>query len=463
MRFLSALLSIPLFLACARAAEQTGTLPARGKYLLLDARVVEKVEGAKLRVGKVAKHPANPLFGEEHPWEHRFDNLYANVMLDEKEGLYRCWYSPFIYYTPSAKAKWKAPPPPPGQPSHLMGVCYAVSKDGLRWEKPMMDIAPFQGQKTNLVVIGPHGAGILLDPRDPDPARRYKMICLMEKDFPGVAFSPDGMHWSDRIACPDMKARADTHNNAFWAPEIGKYVGITRLFLGQRVVGRTESADFIHWTAATPVLTGTPEAQTYAMPVFRHAGVYLGLLMVFRTEEDRVHCELAWSADSTRWDRIDPGTPLIPDAEEKGAYDWGCVYGALSPIFLEDEIRLYYGASDDTHYGKRKGHLALAVLRPDGFAGWEPEAKGSPGVVVTRPVKVSGELRVTADARGGSMAVKAIDEAGKPLAESEPIEVDATDRPVRWKEGASALRGKPVRLRFELQDAKVYSFRFAGT
>lgn len=26
----------------------------------------------------------------------RFDNLYGNVIFDEEEKLYKCWYSPFI-------------------------------------------------------------------------------------------------------------------------------------------------------------------------------------------------------------------------------------------------------------------------------------------------------------------------------------------------------------------------------
>ena len=38
----------------------------------------------------------NLLFAEEKPWEPRFDNFYANVLYDEDEDLYKCWYSPFI-------------------------------------------------------------------------------------------------------------------------------------------------------------------------------------------------------------------------------------------------------------------------------------------------------------------------------------------------------------------------------
>ena len=41
----------------------------------------------KLSVGKVKKHPSNPLFIEDKPWEQRFDNLYGNIVFDEDEQL----------------------------------------------------------------------------------------------------------------------------------------------------------------------------------------------------------------------------------------------------------------------------------------------------------------------------------------------------------------------------------------
>ena len=164
-----------------------------------------------------------------------------------------------------------------------------------------------------------------------------------------VAFSPDGLRWGALKLCPEINVPGDTHNNAVWSPELGKYVGITRMKTDQRLVARTESADFIHWTRAVEVLRGGTSNQTYAMPVFRHAGVYLGLLAIFNTKTDRTHCELAWSADTVAWRRIQPGTPLIPLGENRGDYDWGCAYPAATPVFLGDEIRLYYGASNGPH------------------------------------------------------------------------------------------------------------------
>ena len=66
------------------------------RWLVLDDRVIEEVVEAKLTLGEITKHPQNPLFGEDKPWEPRFDNVYANVIYDTEDRLYKCWYNPFI-------------------------------------------------------------------------------------------------------------------------------------------------------------------------------------------------------------------------------------------------------------------------------------------------------------------------------------------------------------------------------
>ena len=53
------------------------------RHLLIDARIVEDAQNAELTLGTVKKYSGNPLFGEDKPWEKRFDNLYANIIYDE--------------------------------------------------------------------------------------------------------------------------------------------------------------------------------------------------------------------------------------------------------------------------------------------------------------------------------------------------------------------------------------------
>jgi hypothetical protein len=129
-----------------------------------------------------------------------------------------------------------------------------------------------------------------------------------------------------------------------------------------------------------------------------------------------------------------------------------------------NELRLYYGGSDATHFAWRKGFCCLARLRPDGFAGVQPARSGAAATIVTKRVRCSGqELRVSADAAAGSLRVAVLEADGLDLERSRPIKADVTDRAVGWEggKGLAALEGREVRLRFELQSARLYSFSFS--
>ena len=165
-------------LICAAAGEippqKSNPGIKRDRFLLLDSRIVERTKNARLAVGKVQKDERNPLFAEDKPWEPRFDNLYANVLYDEDENLYKCWYSPFIIdesttNTPKKDrvngGKFKYQGRHTGR-RREMGICYAVSRDGIRWEKPSLGVVEFDGSKDNNIVWrGPHGSGIFKDTR----------------------------------------------------------------------------------------------------------------------------------------------------------------------------------------------------------------------------------------------------------------------------------------------------------
>ena len=444
------------------------------RYLLLDARIVEEARNAELTQGTIEKHPANPLFGEDRRWEKRFDNVYANVLYDDEEEIYKCWYSPFVVDQSSRgmtlqERRALAYRPPRNRE---MALCYATSRDGLVWEKPELGIVEYDGSRANNILWrggenepargGPHGSGILRDPRDPDPARRYK--AFFRSKALSVAFSADGVNWSRDAVRAVGNSSGDTHNNAFWAPTLGRYVGITREWAKPfgRQVARTSSADFLDWETPRVVLEGLDEnEQTYAMPVFFHAGVYIGLLAIHDQDADRVWGELAWSPDTENWHRVLPGTSLIPNGRDVGDCDWGCVFPAASPVFLEDEIRLYYGASDGLHTSWRNGFLCLATLRPDGFAGYRASNTVEPALLTTTAVfDPRFSLRVSSDvAEGGKVVVRVLGNGRRVLAESEPLMTTGSDTLVRWDHGAPVVAetGR-ARLQFAFERATVYSF-----
>lgn len=465
------------------------------RYLVLDSRIIQKTENAQLAVGEVRKDKNNPLFKEDKPWEPRFDNVYCNVIYDEEDKIYKCWYSPFIIdeRTTSTKPAERHPGPAPYmdiKPNRReMGVCYATSKDGIHWEKPELGLVEFEGSKANNILfrgegmkgvfLGPHGAGVFKDLREKDPAKRYKMFFRAEKM--GVAFSADGLRWGNLILSPDIDAVGDTHNNAIWAPTLGRYVGITRLWNRQtkvRLVGRTESPDFQKWTKSETVFTGvSDDKQIHDLVVFPVGDVYIGMvgLMNFRKwpSNDLVteHAELAWSPDTKEWHRIQEGTPFIGHspannpAYSDAPYDWGIVFTSC-PIFRGDQIEIYYGACNWHFFDWRKGYLARATLRKDGWAGFKPLDEKKRALITTVPVMCAGgTLGLCADvANKGSVKVTAFDGNNKKLADGQLITRTVTDGAVRWKGNfsLSGLQGKPVRLSFELLHAKLYSFCFSA-
>ncbi len=447
------------------------------KFLLLDNRIIERVENVKLEVGKVKKHPSNPLFKEEKDWEIRFDNLYANVIYDKEENIYKCWYSPFIIDSPSknkeiGKTIIKYSPPPVRE----MGICYATSIDGIRWEKPNLGLINFNGnKKNNIVWRRPHGAGIFKDLDEENPARRYKLIYKhiqegnwglngSEGNSLAVSFSKDGLNWSDKVNVADFPA--DTHNNANWIPNLNKYVAMTRDWVkfegkewGQRAVLRIESNDFINWENPKRVLIGENyDLQTYAMPYFFYEGVFLGLVAIHDQKSDRVWTELAWSPDTIKWSRIDIGNPLIPNSKKKFDYDYGCIYAAAKPIIKNNEIQIFYGSSDYLHSGWRNGYFNLATLRLDGFAGYVQENLDKKGLIVTKSIKYNGSsLKLTADVeKGGYIKVLVFNRKGDQIGSSKRIKRTITDETVEFYEEISE---ENISLKIEIKKAKVYSFK----
>jgi hypothetical protein len=441
-------------------AQNSVPLEARKKYLLLDSRIIESTKNAKIKVGTVEKHKSNPLFIEDKQWEMRFDNLYGNVIYDTEEKVYKIWYSPFIV-DHSAKGMTledRQTDYPEGRGiKREMAICYATSKDGLTWDKPLLGLVDYKGSnQNNILWRGPHGAGIFKDMQEENPEKRYKMI------FQGLAvsFSPDGIHWKEHVNVEGVDVRGDTHNNAFWAPTLNKFVGITRTRSEKigREVARIESNDFVNWSKEEIVLQGLDiNLQTYAMPVFFYEGVYLGLLAIHQQDSDRVWTELTWSPDTKKWYRIDPGNPLIPCSDKILDYDYGCIYACAYPVFKENEIQIYYGGSDYLHFGWRNGSLCLATLNLDGFAGYVQESGTETAIITTRLLPYTGNgIKINADVLpDGSIDVEILDEDIKKIASSETV-----TKSVQYKNIILNRKVKDslIQLRFKLNKAKLYSF-----
>ena len=82
---------------------------------------------------------------------------------------------------------------------YVRNTCYAFSEDGLRWEKPALDVQP----GTNVVhTTKRDSTTIWLDLDDPDLRRRLSVLYAHPEGAGALSlyFSPDGIHWSDLVA-----------------------------------------------------------------------------------------------------------------------------------------------------------------------------------------------------------------------------------------------------------------------
>lgn len=455
---------IPLiFLAAAVAAiaapRQVGYDPL--KQLVLDSRTIERLENARLVLGQPVKDPRNPLFKADRPWENSTNNLYPNVRWDEQDQVFKLWYKN-VLADADAIAQMDGP-----STVHTVGwyLLYATSKDGIAWEKPALGLHRFNGSAaTNIVARDTPNAGVFKDDHDPDARRRYKMVYDVGLGRPRARFSSDGVHWDAPFEPQGFSAQhGDTHNNAFWDPRIKKYVWFTKLYIGERLVARFESDDFVHWKSSGMVLRSSVQegrvSQTYCMPVFQYGNVYLSYMMMYNVGKGRsVDCELAWSHDGVRWQRLAPGTAFIPRGPS-GSYDSECIYAQAGPATVDDgQLLIYYGGSDFPHTGWKRHCLpSLARLRADGFAGYEAAQPGKPAVLTTQPVVlVNDQVTISADVVGGSVVVEVLDEQNRIMAAAQPIIGNVTDQPVELD--LTRLRGRTARIRFTLNGARLYAF-----
>jgi len=122
------------------------------------------------------------------------------------------------------------------------------------------------------------------------------------------------------------------------------------------------------------------------------------------------------------------------------------------------------------HYMQDSWHIERLLLRTDGFA--SVNAPWSGGQMLTKPLTFSGDalsLNYSTSA-AGSIRVEIQDAAGSPLpgfaADDCPAIIgDEIDRTVQWKGGSDIgqFAGTPVRLRFVLRDADLFSLKFNDT
>ncbi len=504
MRFtlslLAALLLIPLASALADEPVEIGSR----RELFVDDSLIESLQDAR----RLLHHPTPREIAIEHdaPWEGAGSG-YHSVIRDGE--LYRMYYRGSKLSVENGKLKL-------GKEVY----CYAESRDGITFTKPELGLHDFEGSKNNNIIwtgVGTNNFAPILEARpDCPPKSRYKALGGLPSQGGLFAFqSADGIQWSLMRDEPVVTEGAfDSQNLAFWDGTVGAYRAYFRTFTegvttakewkpgGYRAIRTATSGDFLDWDHyADLTYKDSPDEHLYTnqvAPYFRAPHILIGLptryvergwspsmraLPELEQREQRAAAHLRYGTALTegllmasrdgvhfeRWNEafLRPG-PQRPQTWLYGQQyiAWHAVETASSLPGAAPELSLY--ASEGSWHGEGNA-IRRYTLRLDGFVSVNAPLSG--GELITRPLLFSGErLKLNfASSAAGDIRVEIQDAAdGTPLAGFQldhcpPIFGDEIERTVTWTDGSdmSKLAGKPVRLRFLLRDADLYSFQFA--
>jgi len=469
--------------------------------LFVDEYLIAEMDGVERRLNR--PEPQEVVLEHDEPWEGKLSGHYS---IFEDGDTYRMYYECCGV-----------------EADRHSRTGYAESEDGIRWEKPDLGLHEFDGSTQNNIVADLEASGNLAvwkdENPDCDPKAAYKAQGAIEMGKLAGYESADGFDWSPIEGNPFLTEGAfDTHNTAFWDPVREEYRSYTREFdeSGEgrrRIIQTAMSNDFRTWTEPVPLeYPDAPEEQLYTnsiKPYYRAPHIFLGFPMryVERDETSRSMQELpGWDLRKKlieergrqgyaltdilfmssrngrtfeRWPKafIRPGL-----WKKESTANW--FYGSTSPGWQlvetaspttekPRELSLYvsecYRGGPDVADPDDRGvaRLRRYSLRIDGFVSLEAPLDG--GEFLTKPVTFEGDelvLNYTTSA-AGAVRVELQHPDGTPydgfsLSESPELFGDDLDRTVTWSDDRSAgeLAGEPVRLRFAMSDADVYSFRF---
>ncbi|MAV38262.1 MAG: hypothetical protein CMJ59_22715 [Planctomycetaceae bacterium] len=461
-----------------------------GKQLFVDDYIIETIKGAQKVLNQPVKHPRNPLIVADKPWEQTLLNR-GSVIYDEQAKRFKMWY---CVYTDDLQEQL---------------LCYATSRDGIKWDKPVVNQTDQSNVIPNFTAANP--PNVFKDVYEADPARRYKMLYgagQKGKYTTNAAYSPNGIEWTREPANPVIP-HSDTLNSCFWDARRRCYVAYVRYGPPNiRAVSRTESEDFVHWSPKVTVLGREKidepfDTKHYGMRVMSYANAYLGFISTYHGEtirpipddelwRDRTNVQVAFSRNGVTWQRVGQAgvissrpnqgedhdwkriasqATFIPYGKSRETdWDWGQVYPFEAPLIVGDQIWFFYQGMKGRHWFKHhndplEGGFGLATLRLDGFVSVEAQEAGT--LQTRRFIAIGDTLVVNADAGAGAIRVEAIDALGRVIPgfsrdECTPITGDKVRYVVSWQHGANChpLQARPIKLKFYLTRAKLYSFEF---
>ncbi|MFQ6040154.1 MAG: hypothetical protein ACE5PV_04795 [Candidatus Poribacteria bacterium] len=437
--------------------------------LFVDDYLIDRMTGAELRLHKPT--PREVAIVHDKPWEGNVC-FYHTVF---KDGDHFKMYHRGAHYDEQI-----------GEITHQV-VCYAESQDGLHWTKPELGIVEFNGSKKNNIIwdgIGSHNFAPFKDPNS---------NCKIDEKYKAIASgggglypfkSPDSIHWSLMSDKPVItKGAFDSQNLAFWDTTRNRYVDFHRGFTqGVRAIMTCTSTDFINWTEPIWLeYPGAPLEHLYTnqiMPYYRAPHIFMGFPKRFVPTRTAIKHHSPGVSDAVfmtsrdglrfkRWGEaiIRPGLQKERWGNRNNMIAWGILETESDIPGTPNELSLY---SMEGYYQGESCQMRRFTLRIDGFVSVQAPLSG--GEFVTKPLVFEGEELVInfSTSAAGSIQVEIQDIDGKPvdgfaLSDCPEIFGDAIERVVTFKDDGSdvsKLTGKPIRLRFVIKDADLYSIQF---
>jgi hypothetical protein len=463
------------------------------RELFADSFLLDQLNGTQLRLATPRDEGA--AFKFDLPWEGLFSGYATLVTLED--GSLRAYY------------RGKAVANRDGSEEEV--TCVAESPDGRSWTKPKLDLYEVMGSKQNNVVLmsantATHNFSPFLDTRPGVPAdQRFKAFGgTMDSNGLTAWASADGYRW--RKLAPDpvitkamvpYKYMFDSQNVPFWSAAENRYVAYYRVFEdGIRRIVRSESTDFLKWSAPVLLAYRHPEMQApiehlytnQTHPYFRAPHLYVAIAARFMPNRQVLSDEQARAINvnpgyfKDTSDAIFMTTRPAEGQDHLGFYDRtfldGFIRGGIGPqnwvsrtnypalnVVPTGSAEMSIFVNQD--YAQPTAHMRRYSLRTDGFASLHCPYAG--GHAITKPLTFSGRelsLNFSTSAAGG-VKVGFEDASGKAIP---GFSIDdcvmqignELDRKVTWKSGSdlSSLAGKTLRIRFSMKDADIYSFQF---
>ncbi len=477
------------------------------RMLCWDEFLVDKMVDAEV----IMHHPrkTDDLIVMDEEWEGAGNGAGRVFKVD---GQYRFYYRAYhAMYNANGTISHGVNPD-----GEILNICLKTSVDGKHFKSVPVNKFAFNGSRFNNIV-----GGLPYLDENPDclPGEKYKALTVLSPKHKlgyclALKHSEDGIVFSEPLKL-EFPGGFDSENILLWNKDTQKYNIYYRGFHYKegydagphsienerhnlRDVRLAETADFIHFDLKGPLDFGEDkeDMQLYTNNIMRYhraKNMFIALPARYHDRWQDAHnlerfsladrkkvvtelfnregtaltdCAIMTSRDGFRFNRWDEAF-ITPGVQDRNNWWYGQCFPAYGIIETEcDE----FGAPNElsffmNEYYKTKNtcNFRRYAVRLDGFFSWYAKYKG--GEILTKPFTFTGrqlEINFATPPCYGGMRIQICDENGKELEgyDSRNLFGDSVDRIVDFEKDAGDLQGTPIRLKIQLKDSSLYSFRF---